>query len=136
MTCREKPGKWFQTLCVGRHAGRKSCRAIFERAALRRDHLARKNVPGRVCGDIVANPIVVGPNSGRFQLFGAHEQEVGPFVSPVVNEFGPAEKGFDQRVALRGGFVCQEIASLLTSGENAACVNESAPDEFRIGAAG
>ena len=49
-------------------------------------------VPGRVGFDLVANPGVVGPHRPAWrQLVAVDQQQVGPFVGPVVDELGPRQ---------------------------------------------
>ena len=74
--------------------------AVFERAALRGEDFPDEDIPGRVGGDVVPNPVVIRPHGGGFQLLALDQQQVGPFVSPVINELRALQQRFDELVAL------------------------------------
>ena len=77
--------------------------AIFERAALRGQYLADEEVPWRVGGDVVANPVVIRPHRRSFQFPALDQQQVGAPVSPVIHELGPPQQRVDELVAGGGG---------------------------------
>ena len=110
-------------------------RAIFQRAALRGENAARELVPRRVRGDVVADPFVIGPHRRRAQFLARDEQQVAPFVAPVIDELRAREQRFDEPVALVRCGVGEEGARFFRGRQNAAGVEERAANELAIGAA-
>jgi len=109
-------------------------RAIFERAALCGDNFASEHVPGSVLSHFVAYPIVIRPDGRRFELFGADEQQIGPFIGPVIHKFGTAKQRFDEPVAFGRRFVAQESASFFSRRQNSSGIDVSTADELGIAA--
>ena len=80
----------------------------------------------------VANPVVEGPHRGRTQLAARHEQQVGPFVSPVVDELVALEQRVDQLRALVGRFVGKKLLDFFRGRQDARRIQERAANERRV----
>ena len=111
------------------------CRSIVHRAALGDNDLARETVPRGIGRDVKPNPIVIRPHRRSFKLFAADQQKVGPFVGPVIDEFGPPKKRLDHLVAFTGSFIRKKITRFLRGWQNAGRIQESAAKELFIAAA-
>src|ERR1044072_3871030 len=73
--------------------------AVLVCAALGGDDFSDEHVPRRVRGDVVADEPVVGPHRRRPQPFARDEQQIDPFMRPVVYELGPLEQRLDEAIA-------------------------------------
>ena len=81
-------------------------RAVLVRAAGGGDDLAGELVPRRVRGDALANPVVVRLERLRPQPLAGEQQQVGPFVGPVIDELRPR-----QQASRSAGRACRRDAS-------------------------
>ena len=107
-------------------------RAVRQRVARRGQHLTRQRVPRLVGGDAGANPVVVRPHRVRLQAPARDEQQVRPFVGPVVDELRPFEQRIHQARALVGTGIGGERAHLGRRRQDPGGVEIGAPDEFRV----
>jgi hypothetical protein len=108
-----------------------------EIAAAFGEHLADEAVVGLVLVDGGANPVVIGLRGIGPQVDGElrlDAQQIAPLHGPVVREFVAPEKAIDERAALVGVAVRQELGGLLGGGQRADDVEIDAPEKYRIGA--
>ena len=87
---------------------------------------------GLFCLNAVANPVVERPHRGRAQLAAGDQQQIGPFVGPVIDKLIAFEKCVDQLRALVGRLVGEEVLDFFGGGQNAGGIEESAADESGI----
>ena len=106
-------------------------RAVLPRAAGAGEDLAGEFVPRLVLFDAVANPVVEGPHRVRTKLAARDQQQIGPFVGPVVDELVALEKLVDQLRALVRRLVGQEVLDFFGGGQNAGGIQIRAADESR-----
>ena len=82
--------------------------AIAYGAALGGDETGDHFVPGGVGLHVFANPGVVGLHRGWTELRTVDQEQVGPFVGPVIDEFRAGEERVDQSSAFVSAGVFEE----------------------------
>ena len=107
-------------------------RPVLTGAAGTGKNLAGELVPGLVGLHPVADPIVESPHRGRTQLTAGNQQQVGPFVGPIIDEFVLLQEAVDQLGALVFGTVAQEGFHVLGGGQRARSIQVRAADKGRV----
>ncbi len=89
----------------------------------------------QVVGDRLPDPVAQGAGARLAQELSVDLQQVGPFVSPVLDKVGAADQLVDQLVALDLGVavVGQEGADDFRLGRQAGQVEVDPPDELGVG---
>ena len=109
--------------------GEEVCGAVVEARAARRDDVAGESVPGDIRGHPVADPAVVGVDGLRPELRAGDEENVTPFIAPVIDELGAREDELDEPLVLPRRGIGEERPDLFGGREPADRVEEDAADE-------
>ena len=116
--------------------GEEICGAVVEARAARRDDVAGESVPGDIRGHPVADPAVVGVDGLGPELRAGDEENVAPFIAPVIDELGARKEQLDEPLVLPRRGIGEKGPDLLGGREPADRVEEGAADEGGVVAGG
>ena len=96
------------------------------------NQVACELVPGRIGGHVVADPLRVGLHGLGFEFRAGDQEQVGPFVGPVVDVFGSSEQSFDQSSPSVGIGVAEKGPCFVGRGEHAERIESGTTQEFGV----
>src|SRR6516225_7475511 len=106
------------------------CGAVFESIAASGYDLECKLVPRFVVCDAVANPLVITPHLVIGKVVTRYQQEIGPFIGPIINEIWPLDKVVDKAISLIRCRIVEEFIHLGWSRQDPSRIKICPADKF------
>jgi hypothetical protein len=110
--------------------------AVIETGAFGGDDFPDKLVPRQVAGDTVVNPFIPGLYGFGPKFSAIEQEEVGPAVGPVIDEFGAQQESFDELITFGGVGAAQKVTNFISRGQGTDGIEERAADKDFVAAAG
>ena len=107
-------------------------RAVIMRISRRRDQLSDHLIPRHVGRDSITDPAIIRPEPLSAESLAVEQQNVAPFVRPVVNVLRTPEELIDETISLIAGVVSEKEAHVFGRRQNSNRVNEDSPQKLCV----